>query len=81
MFKIKKKEENIPENNIKSEERIEMEREAKEYYLHNYHPMKREYQTMFCSFKEAAEWYKRDKDSAIFSNIAFAASGIPPHTI
>ena len=34
--------------------------------------MKREYQTIFCSFKEAAEWYKRDKDSAIFSNIAFA---------
>ena len=35
MFKIKKKEENIPENNIKSEERIEMEREAKEYNISN----------------------------------------------
>lgn len=48
------------------------ELKAKEHYLHNYYPMKREYQTVFCSFKEAAEWYKRDKDSAIFSSIAFA---------
>lgn len=48
------------------------ERQAKEYYLRNYYPMKREYQTMFCSFKEAAEWYKRDKESAIYSEIAFA---------
>ena len=48
------------------------EREAKDHYLHNYHPMKRDYQTIFCSFDKAAEWYKRDKESAIFSNIAFA---------
>ena len=48
------------------------EREAKEFYLHNYYPMKREYQTMFGSFDKAAEWYKLDKESAIFSPIAFA---------
>lgn len=48
------------------------EREAKERYLHNYYPMKREHQTMFCICNEAAEWFKRDKESAIFSNIAFA---------
>lgn len=48
------------------------ERQSKEYYLRNYYPMKREYQTMFCSFKDAADWFKRDKASAIFSNIAFA---------
>ncbi|MBQ6329293.1 MAG: hypothetical protein IJI35_09795, partial [Kiritimatiellae bacterium] len=48
------------------------ERQSKERYLRNYYPMRREYQTMFCSFKDAADWYKRDKASAIFSNIAFA---------
>ena len=48
------------------------EREAKEHYLYDYYPMKREYQTMFCKPEEAAEWYKRDKDSAIFSDIALA---------
>lgn len=48
------------------------EREAKEYYLINYYPKKRECQTMFCSSKEAAEWYRRDKGSAIFSGIALA---------
>ena len=48
------------------------QRQAKERYLHNYYPMKREYQTIFCSFDKAAEWYKRDKESAIYSEIAFA---------
>ena len=48
------------------------ELEAKEHYLHNYHPMKREYQTIFCSIKKAAEWYRRDEKSAIFSKIALA---------
>lgn len=48
------------------------ERDAKEHFLHNYYPMRREYQTIFCKVEDAAEWYKRDKESAIFSNIAFA---------
>lgn len=48
------------------------ERQAKEYYLHNYYPMRREYQTIFCSFKDAKEWYKRDKESLVYSDIAFA---------
>lgn len=47
------------------------ERQAKERYLHNYYPMRREYQTIFCSDKDVAEWYKRDKASAVFSPIAF----------
>ena len=48
------------------------ERWNKEHYIHNYYPMKREHQTIFCSEKDAAEWYKRDKESAVFSPIAFA---------
>lgn len=48
------------------------ERDAKEHFLHNYYPMRREYQTIFCSLKDAKEWYKRDKESAIYSEIAFA---------
>ncbi|MBO7688638.1 MAG: hypothetical protein J6V72_19830 [Kiritimatiellae bacterium] len=48
------------------------ELQAKEYYLRNYYPMKREYQTIFCSEKDAAEWYKRGKDSVVYSDIAFA---------
>lgn len=48
------------------------EREAKEYFLHNYYPMRREYQTIFCSFKDAKEWYKRDKESLVYSDIALA---------
>lgn len=48
------------------------ELDAKKDFLHNYYPMRREYQTIFCKVEDAAEWYKRDKESAIFSNIAFA---------
>lgn len=48
------------------------ERGAKEHFLHNYYPMRREYQSMFCSLKNAKEWYKRDKESTIFSHIALA---------
>lgn len=46
------------------------ELKEKEYYLRNYYPMRREYQTVFCSEKDVAEWYKRDKASAVFSPIA-----------
>ena len=48
------------------------EREAKKYYLRNYYPMKREHQTIFCGINKAAEWYRRDEKSAIFSKIALA---------
>lgn len=48
------------------------ERAAKEYFLHNYYSMRREYQTIFCSLKNAKEWYKRDKESLVYSNIALA---------
>lgn len=44
----------------------------KESFLHNYYPMRREYQTIFCSEKDASEWYKRGKESAIYSGVAFA---------
>lgn len=48
------------------------ERKAKECYIRNYYPMRREYQTIFSSEKDVAEWYKRDKESAIYSGVAFA---------
>lgn len=48
------------------------ELDKKESFLHNYYPMRREYQSMFCSLKNAKGWYKRDKESTIFSNVAFA---------
>lgn len=48
------------------------ERQAKEHYLRNCYPMKREYQTIFCKPEEAKEWYRRDKESAVYSEIAFA---------
>lgn len=60
------------EDEIKTPSKDYAERQAKESYLHNYYPMKREYQTIFCKPEEAKEWYKRDKESAVYSEIAFA---------
>lgn len=48
------------------------EREAKEHYLHNYYPQRREYQTIFCISEDAAYWYKSDKKNAVYSSVAFA---------
>lgn len=48
------------------------ERHMKERYILNYYPQRREYQTSFCNFKDAADWYKSDKESAVYSGVAFA---------
>ena len=48
------------------------ERDAKAHFIHNYYPRRREHQTIYCKPEDAAEWYKRDKDNAVFSPIAFA---------
>lgn len=48
------------------------ERQAKRDYLHNYYPMRREYQSIFGSADNVAEWYKSDKESAVYSAVAFA---------
>jgi hypothetical protein len=48
------------------------ELKAKSYYLHNYYPMRREYQSIFCRSEDAADWYKQSQDKAIYSDIAFA---------
>ena len=60
------------EDEIKKPSNDYGERQAKEHYLRNYYPMRRDHQSIFCIVDEVAEWYKRDKESAIFSNIAFA---------
>lgn len=48
------------------------ERQAKEHYIRNYYPMRREHQTIYCKPEEAKEWYKRDREHAVYSDIAFA---------
>lgn len=48
------------------------ERQQKGDYIRNYYPQRREYQTIFCSPEDAADWYKSDKESAVYSDIAFA---------
>ena len=48
------------------------ERQAKEHYIRNYYQMRREHQTIYCKPEEAKEWYKRDREHAVYSDIAFA---------
>jgi hypothetical protein len=48
------------------------ERTAKEHYIRNYYPMRRDYQSVFRSGDDLKEWYKEDKESSVFSKIAFA---------
>ena len=47
-------------------------RTAKEQYLRNYYPMRREYQSVFGGEDKARDWYQKDKTSAVFSKLAFA---------
>ena len=48
------------------------ERHEKEYYIRNYYPQRREHQSIFCGSEDAADWYKRDKEHAVYSDVAFA---------
>lgn len=48
------------------------ERTAKEYYIRNYYPMRREYQSVFWGGDKARDWYQKEKTSAVFSKLAFA---------
>lgn len=61
------------EDEIKTPSNDYGERQAKEHYLHNYYPMRREYQSVFrSSDDDVADWFKSDKESAVHSAIAFA---------
>ena len=47
------------------------ERQAKAGYLVNYYSMRREYQTIWC-YTKPADWYERERESAVYSRVAFA---------
>lgn len=60
------------ENELRTPCKNYSERQAKEHFIRNYYPQRREYQTIFGSSEDAADWYKSDKESAVYSSVAFA---------
>jgi len=61
------------EDEIKTPSEDYAERQNKAHYLHNYYPMRREYQSVFrSSDDDVADWFKGDKEHAVYSEIAFA---------